>query len=198
MKKIFAIAVVIAAFTACNPKTTKKVLVMGKGTLTATEASINYKEGSGYTETIAEMKGDKESKLTINKDGQKQEITIPADAGFYVLNLRTDTVVGSRQNLGTDLNNSGMITQEQLKVKMDSLTELTRGIIPQGAKEVYIVAPNGVVKLSANINARVYGPFTKIPAQLDADPDGKPLELFKFRTNNEVRELIETFKKMTY
>jgi hypothetical protein len=199
MKKLFAIGMVaIIACTACNSKTTKKVLVMGKGTLTANANTVNYKEGSGYTETIVELKDEKESTLTIEAGGQKKDITIPADAGFYILNLRTDTVVGSKQNLGSDLNSNQMITQEQLRVKIDSLTQLTTGTIPAGAKDVYIIAPNANTKISTNINARVFGPFTKIPASLDADPDGKELELYKFRTNNEMRELIKTMEEATH
>jgi len=198
MKKFFAIGlVVMIAFSACNSKVNKKVLVMGKGTLTATGNSVDYKEGSGYTETTVELKDETESKITLQKGGDMREVTIPAEAGFYILNLRADTVTGSKQNLGTDLNNSQTITQEQLKVKIDSLTQLVNGTMPAGAKDVYIVAPNAVVKVSSNVNARVYGPFTKIPAQLEADPDGKELELYKLRTNNENRELIKTFTEKT-
>lgn len=90
-----------------------------------------------------------------------------------------------------------MISQEQLHVKIDSISKLISGVIPAGAKDVYIVAPNAISKISSNTNARVYGPFTKIPASLEADPEGKEIELYKFRTNTEMRELLKTMTEAT-
>jgi hypothetical protein len=197
MKRFLMIALIgISALAACNSSAKKKVLVMGKGTLTASGNNVTYKEGSGYAETEVEIKDDKETTLNI-VGGEKKNVTIPAGSGFYILNLRADTVIGSKQNLGSDLNSS-MITQEQLKVKIDSMIQLSHGTVPSGAKDVHIIAPGGMAKISDNINARVFGPFTKIPASLDADPDGKPLELYKFRTNTEMREVIETMTKATH
>jgi hypothetical protein len=198
MKRFLVITLIgVSALAACNSATKKKVLVMGKGTLTASGNNVTYKEGAGYAETEVEIKDDKETTLNI-EGGSTKTVTIPAGAGLYILNLRVDTVVGSKQNLGSDLNSGSMITQEQLKVKIDSMTQLSQGNVPTGAKDVHIVLPNGVAKVSDNVNARVFGPFTKIPASLDADPDGKPLELYKFRTNNEMREVIKTMTEATH
>jgi hypothetical protein len=48
------------------------------------------------------------------------------------------------------------------------------------------------------MDAKVFGPFTKIPATLDADKNGNAPEIYKFYTNTEMRQLINNFKKMTF
>ena len=199
MKRFYLVAITaVLAMAACNTQTKKKVLVMGKGTLTARENAITYKQGSGYAETTVDIKDDKETTLTVDASGEKKEITIPAGEGFFILNFRVDTVVGAKQNIGTDLSSGRTMTQEELRMKIDSLILLTAGSnVKQGGTN-FLLAPGSVTKISGNKNARVYGPFTKIPGKLDADPDGKEIELFKFYTNTEMRELIETLKEQTY
>ncbi len=171
---------------------------MGKGTLTARENSVTLKQGSGYAEATVQLTDDKESQLSVDVDGSKKDVAVPAGEGFYMLNLRTDTIVGAKQNIGTDLSSGKVMTQEELKLKIDSLVQLTTGAnVKQGGTN-FIIAPNQVVKISGNVNARVYGPFTKIPGAIDADPDGKEVELYKFYTNQEMRDLIEKLRKQTY
>ena len=184
-------------FASCGGGAKKKVLVMGKGTLSAGENSITLKEGSGYAETLIELSGDKETVLTVEGSGIKS-VTIPAEGGYYILNLRKDTIVGAKQNLGKDLSSSRIITQEELKLKIDSLIQLTTGVNVKAGGSNFNIAPGIVTKVSANENARIYGPFTKIPASIKPDPNGKELELFKFYTNNEMRELIEKLKAQTF
>ena len=58
--------------------------------------------------------------------------------------------------------------------------------------------PNQLVKISDNTDAKVFGPFTKIPGTIEADKDGKAPEIYKFYTNTELRELIEKLKTMTF
>lgn len=192
---LLCIGLIVAS---CNTEVKKKVLVMGKGKLSARENAITYKTGSGYAETTIELKGDDANTLDVEADGEKKNISIPADAGFYILNLRADTVVGAKQNIGTDLSSGKVMTQEELRSKIDSLVLLTTGANVQQGGTNFVLAPGSVTKISDNPNARVFGPFTKIPARLDASPDGKELQLFKFYTNTEMRELIEKLKEQTY
>jgi hypothetical protein len=61
-----------------------------------------------------------------------------------------------------------------------------------------MILPNKPTKISDNPDAKVFGPFTKIPGTLEADKNGKAPEIYKFYTNTEMRDLIANFKKMTY
>ena len=41
-----------------------------------------------------------------------------------------------------------------------------------------------------------YGPYRKVSATQELGPDGKEPEIYKFYTNTEIRELVETKRKM--
>lgn len=188
----------LLTFCACGSgPVTKKILVMGKGEITVAKNDITVNDGSGYTDKTIDLNGDHATAYNINSPAGKTTINVPSDNGFYILNLRKDTIVGSQQNLGADLSGR-TVSQEELKLKIDSLVKLTTGSNVSNANHNFIVLPNQFVKVSSNIQAQVFGPFTKIPGTLDADKDGKAPEIYKFYTNNEMRELIARLKKMTF
>lgn len=187
----------ITAIGACNSPANKKVLVLGRGAITANENNITMKEGSGYAEETVEVSGDKAISWNVTTPAGKTTVNIPGEKGFYILNLKTDTIVGSQQVLGTDISSSRIITQEELKMKIDSLTKLTAGTNISSTSHNYMILPDQLKKISENPDARVYGPFTKIPASLEKDKEGRAPEIYKFYTNSGMRELIANFKKMT-
>lgn len=195
-KYCFIASIAIAALFACNSGANKKVLIMGRGAIAASGNDITIKEGSGYAEETVEVSGDKAS-WNVTTPAGKTTVDIPAEKGFYILNLKTDTIVGSQQIFGRDISSTRTISQEELKMKIDSLTKLTAGanISPTGHN--YIILPNELKKISDNTDARVFGPFTKIPGTLEADKNGKAPEIYKFYTNSEMRDLISNLKKMT-
>ena len=188
----------IITLLACSSSPSKKVLIMGRGAITTNGNEITMKEGSGYSEETVEVSGEKAISWNVTPPAGKTTINIPEEKGFYVLNLKTDTIVGSQQILGKDLSSGRTMTQEELKIKIDSLTKLTTGsnVSPGGPN--YIILPNQVVKISSNTEAKIFGPFTKIPGTLEADKNGKTPELYKFYTNSEMRGLIASLKKMTF
>lgn len=194
----FSIVWGIIAVTACTSPVTKKVLILGQGGIAANGDNITMKEGSGAVEETVEVRGDKPVTWSVTTPTGKTNVKIPQEPGFYVLNLKKDTLVGSQQVLGTDISSRHTITQEELKVKIDSLTKLTTGANVSAASHTYQLLPNQLSKVSANINAKVFGPYNKIPGTLEADENGKAPEIFKFYTNKEMRELIQNFKKMSY
>ncbi|MEJ7683822.1 MAG: hypothetical protein WKG06_39370 [Segetibacter sp.] len=169
---------------------------MGRGAITANGNDITMKEGSGYSEETVEVNGDAAVSWNVVTPAGKTTVNIPTEKGLYVLNLKTDTIVGSQQILGKDLSSGRTITQEELKMKIDSLTKLTAGANVSPGHS-YFILPSQLVKISANTEAKIFGPFTKIPGTLEADKNGKAPELYKFYTNSEMRELISNLKKMT-
>ncbi len=194
MKTISLIAfAAVIILTACKTEVKKKVMILGKGDISAEGGNITLKGSSGSSDKTIDL-GD-ETALQVTSPAGKNSITVPNEDGFYILNLRTDTIVGSQQNLGSDLGGR-TITQEELKVKIDSLTQLTTGSNLKAGRS-YLILPNQLIKITDNKGAKVFGPFTKIPGSLDADENGKAPELYKFYTNTEMRELIANLKKMT-
>lgn len=198
MKKSSLIALIaIAIIFACNTAANKKVLIMGRGAIKLNGNDISMSDGSGYTEETVEVSGDKAITWNVTTPSGKTTVAIPEEKGFYILNLKTDTIVGSRQIFGTDISSKRTISQEELKLKIDSLTKLTAGAnISPGHN--YIVLPSELKKISDDTDAKLFGPFTTIPGTLEADKNGKAPEIYKFYTNNELRALISNLKKMTF
>ena len=188
----------IIALSACGGEaTTKKLLVLGRGEIKVTGNDITMNDKSGYAEKLVDVVGDKAVSYNVNTPVGKTTVNVPEEAGFFILNLKTDTLVGSQQNIGNDLSGR-TVTQEELKVRIDSLVKLTSGANVSAGNHNYIVFPNELKKVSSNAEAKVFGPFTKIPGTLEADKDGKAPEIYKFYTNTEMRELIDKLKKMTF
>lgn len=191
-----ALCWIIALFACGGGAESKKVLIMGRGAITADGNNVTMKEGSGYSEETVEVSGDKAVTWNLTTPGGKTTINIPAEKGFYILNLKTDTIVGSQQVFGKDLSSSRVISQEELKLKIDSLTKLTAGANVSPGRN-YFILPSQVVKITANTEAKIFGPYKKIPGTLEAGENGEAPEIYKFYTNSEMRELIANLKKMT-
>jgi len=190
--KYSVVAIAVVMLLAACGGAEKKVLVMGRGEITVNGALVTIKDGTGHAEQEVTVSG---ANITIDKDGVKKDFAV-SENGYYILNFKTDTVIGARQKLGVDLNNKGVITQEQMQGILDSLNNLVLGKNVSAANQNYFILPGQLQKVSANINARVYGPFRKIAAQQALDEDGKEPEIYKFYTNREMRDQIEQKQKM--
>jgi hypothetical protein len=153
------------------------------------------KDGAGSAEKETIISSDIKE-LIVETSSGKNTIAMPAEKGFYILNLKKDTVVGSQLQLGTDLNSNKVMTQEELKVKIDSLIAMTAGA-NINFKRNFLIKPGQLLKVSDNSDAGVYGPYKKIPATLDAGKDGKDPEIYKFYTNAEIRDLIKNLKELS-
>lgn len=200
MKKInlslFTLAFCAFIFS-CSNGPSKKVIIIGKGEINVADKSIAMKDKSGYAEQTMDISDNKEVVLNVETPSGKSNVTIPNVAGIYILNLRADTLAGSKQNFGKDLNNKEIISQEKIKTIIDSLQKLTVGSNVTTEGNNFMILPNQLTKVSANIEAKVFGPFTKIPSTLEADKDGNAPEIYKFYTNTEMRDLIEHLIQQT-
>ncbi|RFM30495.1 hypothetical protein [Deminuibacter soli] len=197
MKKFLLAFAAAATFAACSSGPGKKVLVMAKGSVTAEGNNITVKEGTGYAEKELELSGSEKTTLTVKNGSNTTTVDVPA-AGAYILNLRVDSVVGSKLELGKDLSSNKMISQQELKVKIDSLKQLSHGLNVSAANQNYLAAPGALVKISENPKARLYGPYHKIPAALEPGEDGKAPEIYKFYSGAEFTDLINNLEKMTH
>lgn len=185
-------------FLSCNKPVSRKILVMSRGKIDVTDKKITVKDGAGYVEKMIEVEGSEPESFEIKIDESKTIINLPEEKGFYLLNLKKDTLVGSSQLLGVDISSGRTISQEELRIKIDSLISLTKGDNVYLGSRNYFVLPQQLLKVTSNKEAQVYGPYKKIPYELERDKYGNLPEIYKFYTNTEMRELIAKFKKMTY
>src|SRR5687767_7835332 len=126
MKKFQTVIVILSVFyclTACSGGGEgKKVLVMASGKVQVNENVVTLEPGTTHTEMEIPVTTDK---LTVNSPAGSTDFKV-ADAGLYLLNIKNDTLVGSYQRIGTD-NSQTVISQENLKTRIDSLNKLMAG-----------------------------------------------------------------------
>lgn len=194
----FIAMIVMAAFFSCNSAANRKVLIMGRGIIATSGNDITVKDGSGYTQETVDVSGEKAVSWNVTIPAGKVTVNIPEEKGSYILNLKTDTIVGSRQIFGKDISSTHVMTQEELKIKIDSLIKLTAGANISSTGNNFIILPNELQKISDNTDAQIFGPFTQIPGTIETAKDGKAPEIYKFYTNTEMRELIFKLKKLSF
>ena len=183
----------MACFTACKGHD-KKVLVYASSDIQVdnTKQHITVSDGTTHHEQELDFPIGDPVTLDVQSSAGKSSISIPED-GLYILNLKSDTVIGSLQHVGAD-NGGAKITQNALKQKLDSLQKLVQDQNVSEANHNYFIIPGKAVKITSSTQAKVFGPFTTIPGSFDA---GSVPEIYKFYSMKEVREIIDNLQKMT-
>lgn len=194
---LFSTMFAVICFAACSPGVQKKVKIMSSGKITVDPATHVVTQTSGTQHNEEELVlTEKDKGVTVKGPDGEHVYEVP-DAGIYVLNLKTDTLIGNIVNFGEGRTNS--ITTEQLEHIIDSTQQLINGQNASDEKKTYFLVPKTIKKLSSNPNAQVINPYNNIPGSVAVDKDGKAPEIFKFFTAKQKREtlneLIERMKK---
>jgi hypothetical protein len=172
----------------CSDKDVKKVLVMASGKVQVNENVITLDPGTTHTENEIPVT---DGKVTVKTPSGSSDFTV-AEKGIYILNIKNDTVVGSYQRIGTD-NSQQVISQENLKMRVDSLSQLMVGTNVNTGNRNFCILPNQIVKISENTEAQIIGPYKRVPASFEG---GKEHEIYKFYTNKEMQEIVGKLNKM--
>lgn len=192
MKKIAAILFAIPClyfFSGCSSEgQEKKVLVMASGKVQINDNVITLDPGTTHTENEIKVTN---GKLTVKSPAGSSDFSVP-EPGLYILNIKNDTLVGSYQRIGTE-NSQEVISQENLKTRIDSLKQLMSGSNVNAAKRNFSIPPHQITKISANTNAQIIGPYKKVPGSFEG---GKEHEIYKFYTNKEMQEIVDKLSKM--
>lgn len=182
-------------FSACKGHE-KKVLVYASDKIAVdnTQQNITIANGDGTTHHEQELDFTTGDPVTLNIQTPQGKFTLTAqEDGLYIANVKTDTVVGSKQHVGAE-GGEARITQDALKQKLDSLQKLTMDQNVSEANANYFIAPGQIVKITPETKAKVFGPFTTIPGSFDA---GSVPAIYKFYSMKEMREIIGNLQKMT-
>jgi len=197
MQKIscYLLIAIVPLFSACKGHM-KKVLVYASDKITVDDSkqNITVANGDGTTHHEQELDFATGDPVTLNVQTPqgKYTISVPED-GLYVANVKTDTVIGSKQHIGAEGGES-RITQDALVHKLDSLKKLVLDQNVSDANQNYFITPGKIAKLTDETQAKVFGPFTTIPGGFDA---GSVPAIYKFYSMKEMREIIANLQKMT-
>lgn len=182
---IFCAAVL---FYACSSGPATKVLVMASGDFQINGNTITLKPGTRHNESTFSPS---ENTITVEAPSGATSFTVDGP-GLYLLNLKKDTVVGSYQRVGTD-NSQQIISQESLKQRLDSLSQLLAGSNVSAAARNYNLPPFAIRKITDNTGAEIIGPYMGMPNSFDPT---KEHEIYKFYTSKEMSEIIQKLSTM--
>ena len=190
MKKLqeFLFGILILFSVSCGGDS-KQLLIMASGTFEVSDNTIKLEPGTRHNEQTITLDSDK---IKVESGDGTKEISVNEGGGLYILNLKTDTIVGSYQRIG-EYTGSEKITQEDLRNRIDSLDQLTKGLNVKKEKRNFFIPPYQVAKISENSKAEVVGPYLKMP---ESFKPGKEYEMYKFYTNKEVYEIIGKLRPM--
>jgi hypothetical protein len=173
----------------------KRIYVMSKGPATYDEASktITAKDGRGHEEKVINISS---SDVALKLNGPTGEASVDfKENGLYVINIKNDTIIGTKQHYVSPKLQTDFMTQDELKVKIDSLYQLTEAKNISAANHSFFILPNQAVRITDNLEAIIVGPFHQMTTA--AKVDGVEPEVYRFYSIREIRETILKLKDFT-
>ncbi len=189
MKNITVCLSLVVLLAACS-NNTKKIIVYSRGNAVIDKdaATITVNEGgSGHEEQTIEYNTPDKISLHIKSPAGETTASIP-EKGYYILNAKNDTIIGSYQPYTAPKSQANVLSQETIKQKIDSLQLLMQGKNVSAAKRNYFILPNQAVKITNNTDAFIVGPYHQMTSI--AKEGGKEPEVYRFYSLKEIRELI--------
>jgi hypothetical protein len=187
MRNIAVILFAIVLLSSCAGNN-KRIYIMSKGPAQYDEAAktISAKDGRGHEEKIINISS-AEVALKLNGPTGEASVTFKEN-GLYIINIKNDTIIGSKQNYITPKLQKDMMTQDELKVKIDSLYQLTAAKNINATNHNFFILPNQAVKITDNLEAIIVGPFHQMTTAEKVD--GVEPEIYRFYSIREIRETI--------
>jgi len=176
----------------CGGGNNRKLLIIANGAISIGRGSITVGDttnGSANKEIDVTQ-----SNFTVNNNGVKTTLTIPADAGFYLYNISGDTLYGSELVAGRDYNLGHGLDLDEQKAMIDSVKQVLTGANISAANKNYLITNGQIVKLNDDVmHTQVFPPFNP-PTDIKQASDGKPSTLFKFYAKDELKQRLQTIE----
>jgi hypothetical protein len=193
MKKTHRLIFTALLFLGACSSHQKKIIVYANSKIQVDESQKNITVTEGTTQVEQELNFNSGDPVILNITGPGGHFTLEAaEDGLWLANLKKDTVVGSMQHTGETKHTR--ITQDQLKLQLDSLNKLVKGENVSASAKNYFIPPGKIEKISSFTNAKIFGPFTPVPSAFDA---GSVPEIYKFYNLSEEKEIISKLTEMS-
>lgn len=197
MKKLLWALLPLAVMASCGKSSERKILVVANGDISVAGQDLKITNPSdGAVEKLIDLKNAAQTTYTVNNAGKTSTVDLPAEDGFYILNLMKDTVFGSELIDGRDYNTSEDLGLDKQKQMIDSLKLILQGQNISAANKNYMIVPGQLAKITNDlVHARVFGPFHAMDSNVDAPTDGKPPVLYKFYSSDELQTRLQTVEE---
>lgn len=189
----------IVSLAACSPakKDAKKLFVISSGQMQIDPAHpelIKLDPSLQHNEQVLSFKEDGKVTVTVEITGGEKKLFDMTDNGTYLLNLKSDTVIGSEVNYGA-LGVPASISADELTRIIDSTQQLMTGKNASDASKSFWLPPMSIHRISASNNAVILSPYKNIPYKVEVDENGQSPEMYKFFTNKQKREALADLTK---
>ncbi len=180
--------------TACTANN-KKVMVLTKGNTVVDQATktITIKSGSGSNEEMLELASGKVDIKIVTPEGEK--MVSLSDAGYYIINAKADTVIGSFQNFINPNDVNRLLSEDKVARSIDSLKLLLVGQNVNAANRNYYILPYAAAKITDNREAFIIAPYHQMKSVEKVD--GKAPDVFRFWGIEEVRATLKNLEDIT-
>lgn len=194
MKLILSCLTAILLLASCSSDQ-KRVVVFSKGSVDVNTdtKTIKATDGAGHEDKTVDFVG-KTVEITLNTPSGDAKVTL-TENGYYIINVKNDTIIGSQVNYTDPQLSNQVITQEALRFKIDSLHNLVNNKNVGKANGNFYILPNSAVHITGNFDAIIIGPFHKMRSA--EGKDGKAPEVYRFYSIKEIRETIAKLEGMT-
>jgi hypothetical protein len=193
MKKSSGLLLTFILFISACASHQKKILLYADSRIEVDESQKNITVQDGTTQVEKELDFNSSGPVILNITGPRGKYTLEANEdGYWLANLKSDTIVGSMQHTG--VTQQTRVTQEQLKYQLDSLNKLVKGANISAAAKNYFIVPGNMEKITRFTTAKIFGPYMPIPAAFDA---GSVPEIYKFYNLSEVKDIISKLTEMS-
>jgi hypothetical protein len=105
-----------------------------------------------------------------------------------VINVMNDTIIGSYQKYSDPSKTIPVMSQVELKHRIDSLQQLMEGRNVSEANKNFFILPKYAAHITSNTEAEVVGPYHQMRSA--AKVDGKEPEIYRFWSIKEIREIV--------
>jgi len=194
MRNIVAILITFVLLSSCAGNN-KRIFIMSKGPAQYDEAAktISAKDGKGHEEKIINISS---AEVALKLNGPTGDAAISfKENGLYIINIKNDTILGSKQNYVSPKLQKDIMTQDELKIKIDSLHQLMEAKNISTANHNFFILPNQAIKITDNLEAIIVGPFHQMTTAERVD--GKEPEVYRFYSIREIRETVTKLEGFT-
>jgi hypothetical protein len=196
MKQLLGYLIITTVLFSCAPNNTKRVLVVAKGSadINTDTKTITLTDGAGTVEKSADFNSADKLSLTLKKEDGDVTVDIPEN-GYYLVNGKNDTIVGSYQTYGAPKTSYDTVKQQTILKGIDSLQQLIQGTNVSATNRNFYILPYHAVKITNNLDAILITPFHQMTSIEKID--NKEPEVYRFYSVKEVRETIDRLKVLS-
>jgi hypothetical protein len=193
--KLTTLFLALLLFTSCSIGV-KKIVVFGKGSININpdDKTISVNDEGPNDDKTTEFHHASPLNFTIKKPSGDKSVTI-SENGLYLVNAKSDTVIGIYQNYDDKRVGVKQLSQDDLKKDIDSLIQLTQNKNISKANHTFFVLPYQAIEITENTDATIVPPFTEMPL-VEQNGDAKP-EVYRFYNISEIRETITKVQAFT-